>query len=540
MNKIRKHIFFILPATVLVFIYMLSGDDRADSFFKSVYEKLASDEFQGRGVGTDGCMKAAEYLSNNLKDMGVKPGGTGETFFQPVPMHAVKPLIETEMVLDIGARSDTLTMYEDFFIFNTARRVAMPTPIEIVFAGYGIIAPEFGYNDYKNIDVSDKVVMFMDGLPKQLRAYRQAQILSYRESKQRHAMSMGAAACIFVPNSENFSGTWWAQAKQGFEFEYVSLSYSSGENLFLYLSPFYINQILYPASRSMASIHKDDSSGTVKSFKTGASMTFRSRYSYRDFLSDNVIGIVEGNDEELKREYVLVSAHYDHLGIGPVIDGDSIYNGALDNAIGCAAISELVKRFQKNKLGLRRSLIFVWLTGEESGLLGSRYFCDYPPVELKKIVACVNVDGLAFIDRFTGIIPVGATYSDIGEIVSEVAEEEGCSVSDYTGTNKEDEAFARSDQVAFAAAGIPSVLIMDDVQYETVTPEYGFFVLTDYMKNVYHTPFDDLTIPVNYDASIQHIDFLERLILRLANSDDSPQWDKTSNFYQEYLRNQKK
>lgn len=517
--------------------------DIDSSKFNTYYHKLANDEFEGRGVGSRGCKSAANYLSKSATKIGLTPIGQNGTFFQPVPMHSSLALPESDLTLHFPDTTLRLELFSDYFIFNTARNYLIPKPLDIVFVAYGITAPEYNYDDYAGLDVAGKIVMFIGGEPNDPSSSifngQARSVYSYRETKQRIAMSHGAVACIYIPTAEEYSELWWSSIRNSFEFEYTTLSYSAGENLFLFLNPTILDNILSVNGSSIHKLHEQAAKNKLKSMKLKTKLNFKGQYRNRDFLSQNVIGMIKGNDDSLANEYIIISAHYDHLGIGTAIDGDSIYNGALDNAMGCAAIMELSRRLVANKPN-RRSIVFVWLTGEESGLLGSRYYCDYPIVPLSKTIANINVDGLAFIDKFRSIIPIGGNYSNIGDIIKNTADSMGIIVEGFPDGFQEDEAFSRSDQVAFANAGIPSVLIMDGVNYENITEEQGLFILQDYLKNVYHTPFDDLNFPVNYNAIEQHIEILYELIINMANTDNIPQWNKDSEYYQRAMQNKTK
>jgi Zn-dependent M28 family amino/carboxypeptidase len=233
---------------------------------------------------------------------------------------------------------------------------------------------------------------------------------------------------------------------------------------------------------------------------------------------------------------VLITAHYDHLGVGLPVDGDSIYNGVFDNAIGAAAVLELAKAFKFAENKLERSVIFLFLTGEEKGLIGSTFYVDHPAVPLYKTIADINVDGIAVFDDFKSIVGVGAEYSALGNLLKETAEDLNLSISSIPQQFQQSESFYRSDQISFAMAGIPAILTMDGIDDKQVTKEEGLKKFLDCSRNIYHTPFDDLKQEINLDASIQHIEFLYLMSCKLLNGHEAPEWKEDSPFLNARLR----
>lgn len=267
---------------------------------------------------------------------------------------------------------------------------------------------------------------------------------------------------------------------------------------------------------------------SVRSFALPASASFRGSFQQRDFLAANVIAMLEGGDPELKHTYVIVSAHYDHLGIGPAVQGDSIYNGVFDNAVGIAATLEMARVFAGLPVRPKRSLLFLFLTGEEKGLLGSTYYVDHPVVPLYRTIANLNIDGLAMFDTFDDIVGVGAELSTLGELLQEVAKEQQLSVSPLPAPFAEAASFGRSDQVAFARGGIPAILIMEGTKYRNTPSNAGLQRMIDWGQRIYHTPFDDLNQPMNLQAAQQHAQILFAFCYHLANLETAPEWKKGS------------
>ncbi len=267
-------------------------------------------------------------------------------------------------------------------------------------------------------------------------------------------------------------------------------------------------------------------------------LSFRGNFSEREFWGRNVIGILPGKHPEMKDSYVIVTAHYDHLGIGEPVKGDSIYNGVFDNAAGVSACLEMARVVSEENRPPQRSILFIFVTGEEQGVLGSRYYIDHPIVPLYKSVAAINIDGLAFFDTFNDIVGIGSELSTLGKRLEAVASGLNLKVSSIPSQFLRTESFARSDQIAFAQAGIPSLLTMDGLDYRHMTRDQALDKTLHWMKNVYHTPFDDLSQSMNVQAAVQHTRLLTALIWTLADHPDRPQWKSGSPFLNAQLQNQ--
>jgi Zn-dependent M28 family amino/carboxypeptidase len=246
--------------------------------------------------------------------------------------------------------------------------------------------------------------------------------------------------------------------------------------------------------------------------------------------------MIEGSDDDLKDSYIIVSAHYDHLGIGPSVKGDSIYNGALDNAIGVSVLLELAKNFSELSPHPKRSIIFLALTGEEKGLLGSIYYTDYPLVPLYKTVANINIDGVALFNDFKSVVGIGSEYSTLESFLDQTAEKYKLTVEDVPKEFDAIDAFNQSDQLSFAMAGIPSILVLEGLDNKSISRDSVLISFIDYIVNRYHSPFDDLNQNIDYTAAAQHKEILFELILNIANSEEIPKWNAGSPYINARLR----
>jgi Zn-dependent M28 family amino/carboxypeptidase len=279
-----------------------------------------------------------------------------------------------------------------------------------------------------------------------------------------------------------------------------------------------------------------DVSHTIRSFSLAGKILFKGEFQERDFFASNVIGLLKGINKRQYEKYIIISAHYDHLGIGPPVKGDSIYNGVIDNAAGVAAVLELARIFSSMTIKPLHSILFLFLTGEEKGLLGSTYYLDHPVVPLYKTIANINVDGLALFDTFQDVIGIGAEYSTLGEHLELVAENLNLQATPLPTEFLAFESFTRSDQVAFAKAGIPSLLIAEGLCYQNTSRTEGLQRMIEWMQHIYHSPFDDLNQPLNFQAARQHCQVIFAFCHPLADGAFYPDWKPGTPFITARLR----
>lgn len=506
---------------------------RASISAERIYRHLAvlgSDSLAGRGTGTLGGDMAAAYLAQQFQSIGLLPVGDDSSYFQQIPMHASKPLPGSKFRLITKSGPVDLVLGADYLLYNAGAQTFIPKPVPLVFVGYGIIAPEYDYNDYQTLNVVGKIVVFLSGEP-------HAHDLSYFEGeaetvhalpevKQKVAFSRGAVGSIMIPSLRHPFGCDWQYWLDQFAFEDISLFYSATGNLSVVMNPVAAGRLFEGAAYTLSEVMAMERANAMRSFGLQVSASFRGSFQQRDFLAANVIGLLPGSDPKLRDTYVLISAHYDHLGVGPAVAGDSIYNGVFDNAAGVASVLEIARAFTGLAEMPRRSLLFLLVTGEEKGLLGSTYYIDHPVKPLYRTIANLNVDGLAMFDTFTDIVGVGAELSTLGELLAQLAGELNLEVSSIPAPFADIAAFNRSDQAAFARGGIPALLIMEGLHYHNTPAAAGLQRMLEWGRHFYHSPFDDLHQPMNLAAAAQHTQILFAFCHRLANLQDEPKWKK--------------
>ncbi len=514
--------------------------DLSPERFRRHLSVLAHDSLQGRGTGTSGEEKAARYLQNELRAYGIPPAPGTTDYLQTFPLHGSTALQETELTLYAPKDSYRLRLQEDYVLYSSGAQTSIASPVRMVFVGYGIVAPEYDYNDYRNIDVRNAIVVFLSGEPvSRDRNFFDGERETHHSSfvlKQKNALARGAKGSILIPNPNDRTMDDWYEQQRHFLFEEVRLLMSPSENLNILLNPKLSPFLFTDAPFSLEQIEVMDRRGSMRSFELSLRGSFQGKFAERDFFSSNVAGYIRGTDPELRSTTLLISAHYDHLGIGPAVENDSIYNGLFDNAAGVAAVLEIAHALSRPEAAPRRSVLFLFLTGEERGFLGSRHYVLNPLLPLHTTVANINVDGLSMFEKIRSVIGIGGDLSDLGEWLTESLAPAGITVDSIpAGLFRADE-FRNSDQYIFAQAGIPSILIAEGLRYEHSTDDEGIRRYLRWSEEIYHTPLDDLQQSFDITASLQHIGLLLRFSTFVARHPATPQWKQRTPYNNARLR----
>ena len=503
---------------------------------KSYIAFLGDDKLQGRGTGSPGLQQAAEYISAKLNFYGLKPKGQNNNWFQKVPMHGTKVLPSSTLQIYFNNHNEYLFYAKDFLLIKSAGELYKPGLLPVVFVGFGINAPDYAYNDYDGIDVSGKIVIFMDGEPDSddpdFFEGQEETIYSLAESKIRTAISFGAAGSIIIhePSDKNS----WAKKRREYAFEEVTLPGRVTGHLSIYLNSEKADIMLQGSGLTYSQLLKQKTKNNFTPVELKTKVAFNGDFKRREFKSNNVIAVHQGRDALLKDKYILIGAHYDHLGVGEPVDGDSIYNGVMDNAVGCAVTLELARMFATADFKPKRSLVFVFFTGEEKGLLGSDYYVSHPQVDLDKTTAMINIDGLSAMGRFRSLMGVGGEYSELGYKLKMVANEYGLEIEELNPSSL-DLPFSKSDQISFAQAGVPAMQIIEGYLYPDISRTEVIKQTQRWFETHYHSPYDDLNQPIDYDSITRYTSFMFILINRLLNQEDDPAWLNDSPYQRKHL-----
>ncbi|MGH1362547.1 MAG: M28 family peptidase [Calditrichia bacterium] len=528
---------------VLVFILvsasLMSGKEPSGlsiPLFRQHLDVLGSDRLNGRGTGTEGELMAARYIAQMLRNSGVKAGVGDDNYFQLIPMQGSRISAESKLTVHFSDIKVDLLLQKDYLVDNAGGLDFFAQPVEMVFVGYGIVAPEFDYSDYQGIDIRGKIAVYLDGEPESddesFFFGNMRTIYSYPEAKQRIAQSRGALATILIPAKSDEQN--WAKWQRSFGFEEVKLAYSAAEILSLIVPANVAGTFFREAGFSLQEAFDFKARGDMRSFPLNSSLHFSGEFSRREFNARNVAGMIPGRNSRLRDEFLLLSAHYDHLGVGSAIDGDSIYNGVFDNAAGVAAVLELARLFAENPP--EKSVLFLFVTGEERGLLGSSYYVDHPIVPLFKTIANVNVDGISMFEQLREVLGVGSGLSSLSDYLMASAHAMDMSVGSIPDGFSILENFARSDQISFARAGVPAILVVEGNKYVSTPDVDAVRRMQTWAQTIYHTPFDDLSQSVNYAAVEQHVLLLEHLCRALTNSKEPIVWNSDVRYRVERYR----
>jgi hypothetical protein len=490
---------------------------------------LADDALEGRLTGEPGFDKAAQYVADRFAEIGLEPGGD-EGWYQQVPLQSY--LIDTENVSLVVHRDtgDTeFTYRNDYVVYGDKVRAENSVRGELVYVGYGVHAPEFGYSDYGDIDVAGKILLRYAGGPDVIPGDERAFYGSSRD-KSREMAARGAVGWIYLRSRLAQANSPWERLKKAAgkkpEMTWIDGS-GTPDNYFpeilgaVSLSPAAATVLFDGSPISFEETLDAIEASTVASVPLGIEVTLARKTNHEQLSSPNVIGVIRGTDPELADEYVVYTAHLDHVGVGVEVDGDDIYNGMYDNAMGTAIMIETARALAAAPP--RRSILFIALTGEERGLLGSDYFAHYPTVPTDSIVANVNIDMPLFIYPLADIIAFGAEHSSLGPLTDTAVAAEGFVLT--PDPIPEESIFRRSDQYSFVRRGIPAIYL--DPGYTSTDPDIDSVAMrTDHRHNHYHRPSDDLSRPIDWDSAVRFTRANARIGWGIANDDARPTWNE--------------
>ena len=493
---------------------------------------LADDNLEGRETGSEGLRKAEAYVVDQLTMAGLQPAGS-DGFYQPVKLVS-REIVEKDSsaALINKGKVEPLVLGEDTY-FNTRIDLAREEiTAPLVFAGYGLKIPENNYDDLAGLDLNGKIVVYLAGSPSEIPTALSAHYQTPSERWKALKLA-GVIGTIGIPNPASMDIPWSRmslnRAHPSMDLADPEFNETAGLKLSLTFNPAQAEKLFATSGHTFAEIAalgKDRKA--VPHFPLGVSLKARASVKSSPVESANVVAKLPGNDPALKNEYVVLSAHVDHVGVGEPINGDRIYNGAMDNASGVAALLDIAASWNAHAEQLRRSILFVFVTAEEKGLLGSKYFAAHPTVPAKSMVANINID------MFLPIVPLkvlrvqGLAESDLGDRAREAAKVFDVRVQADPEPLRN--IFIRSDQYNFIRHGIPAVKL--DVGFDPGTPEQVVF--KDWLTYRYHAPSDDLAQPVNRDTAGLYEEIVRQVLISVANTDARPQW-KPDSFFRRFV-----
>jgi hypothetical protein len=496
--------------------------------FQGHMSALSSDEMAGRRPGTAGYDSAAAYVAREAAALGLEPGGLDGTFFQPVAFRT-SWVDAASTSFSAGGRS--LDFGVDFSV--SPRTATAETDLEapLVFAGFGISAPDLGYDDFEGIDVEGKLVVVLSGAPDPFGSLERT-VLSSSASRDAELRDRGATGVIVIQSD----GTPPASARPRTRFlpPPGAQQQPDGEELAasLTVSRSLAAEWVAATGRNFDEVTARVRSGAPDSFELGIRGSVRARFLHESFESANVAARLPGSDPESSNEHLIMTAHLDHLGVGAPVDGDSIYNGTLDNASGSAALLTLADALVRMETP-RRSILFLWVTAEESGLLGSEYFARFPTVDRENVVANQNIDGvMGMIAAATDVLAFGYEHSNLSEAVDFAVARTGTPVS--PDPTPEENLFVRSDQYAFVREGIPAIWVQ--AGRTSADPAVDAQAELDrWIEERYHDPSDDLAQPVDTDGVLAELENNLLVTWHIVDELGPVEWNRSSFLFRRWV-----
>lgn len=497
---------------------------------------LADDLLEGRAAGTRGYDVAAAYVAAHFRKLGLRPAGDPGSYYQQVPfIQSTSIRDEAAMILHRRSGDHALTVLDDFIVQANPHTETAAVRAPVVFAGFGITAPELGWNDYAEIEAEGKVVILLAGGPNHFPATLRAHHSSSAE-KAANAVRHGAVGLITLrgPQSEKrYSWERYRSQNRRTSLRWVGPDGRIGKTHPELRVTATINRsgaeaLFQGAKRSLSDVFALE--GDPKkplAFALPGEITLSSQSRHERITSPNVAAILPGSDPSLAPETIVYTAHLDHLGIVDPVDGDSIANGVFDNASGTAALLEAASAFAALPVPPRRSILFLAVTAEEKGLLGSDYFAHYPTIDRERIVANVNMDMFMMIYPLRDVLVYGVEHSTLARHVARAAEVLG--VSTIADPAPEEAAFVRSDQYSFVRQGVPAIAINEGADAGG-GPGSALEAFTEWRRTRYHRPSDDFSQPIEWEAGRDLARFGFLIGYFVAEDPERPRWNERDFF----------
>jgi Zn-dependent M28 family amino/carboxypeptidase len=492
-------------------------------------EFLADDALEGRKPGTRGGELAAKYIAAQFERMGLEPAGDSGTYYHHVPIITLTPQPTVKV---LGPTPSELTYRSDYVLWSMRNDSTSGVKGDLVFVGYGIVAPEYDWNDYKDLDVKNKIVVALVNDPglRDSTIFR-GPILTYYGRwtyKIEEAARQGAAGILLVHTTESATYPWttvqssWTGPQVRIEVPPTSLVVAG------WLNQEAAAKLFRQGGQDLANLMDQAARRGFRAVPLAVGLEVSVRSAISRSETSNVLGRWPGRGT-LAREAVLIGGHYDHFGISAPVNGDSIYNGAEDNASGTAAVLAAAEAFTRSRVRTGRSIVFVGFTAEEAGLLGSQALVARPPIPLSRIAAILNLDVMNLYGRTRDVSALGLDQSSLGAVFQRAAAAEGLRVT----TSKDAlirGSYFRSDHFPLARAGIPGTSLENGEDYVGKPANYGQQKKDEYIDKRYHQPSDEVLPSFNYDGAAQQLRVIVRTAVAVADAAAQPKWNAQSEF----------
>ena len=514
----------------------------SESGIRAHVEVLASDAFEGRAPGTPGEARTVEYLVQQFQALGLEPGNPDGSYVQTVGMVGLQAAPNASF--RVGGRTIDLAFPADYVAMSrrTVPRVEV-TNSELVFVGYGVVAPEYQWDDYKDVDVTGKTIVMLVNDPavadandssKLDEGMFKGQAMTYYGRwtyKYEIATAKGAAAAIII-HQTGPAGYPWEVVQGSWGLENVDIRAADGNagrvGVESWMTSEKARELFAAAGQDFDQLLADARTPGFRPVSLGGTATITIDNTIRDIESQNVVARLSGSDPALAGEYLVYSAHWDHLGRDPNRDGDQIFNGALDNATGTAALLEIAKAFKALPTAPRRSVVFLAVTAEEQGLLGAKYYASNPLYPLEKTLANINIDGINQWGPTRDIVVIGYGNSTLDDVLAEVAGARQRVLAPDPEPGKG--YFFRSDHFEFAKMGVPALYTESGTEFIGKPDGYGQQKREEYVANDYHKPSDDMKTDWDLSGGVEDVKLLFETGWRILQGPTWPEWKAGTEF----------
>ncbi len=503
---------------------------------------LASDEFEGRAPGSKGEELSIKYIADQFKSIGLKPGNPDGSYFQEVPLAGIKSDPKMQLVANGKAPMDL--KFADDFVASSARlqNEIKVDNSDIVFVGYGVIAPEYGWDDYKGVDVHGKTILMLindpavpdpkdpSKLDEKMFKGRAMTYYGRWTYKYEIAAQKGAAAAIIIHETEPAAYPWQvvksSWSKENFELDNPDKNMGA-VSARSWITLDVAKKLLADCGQDFDALKKAAITKEFKPVALNAKANIDVKQQVRSFKSHNVIGLLEGADPKLKDEYLIYSAHWDHLGKHPEIQGDQIFNGAVDNASGDAAVLTLASAFVKAEPPPGRSILFMCTTAEEAGLLGAKWYAEHPLYPLAKTAADINIDSMNVWGKARDVEDTSYGFSQMDDMLAEHAKHQGRST--IPNPRPEKGSIYRADNFEFSKVGVPSLYIGKG-EHLMSRPPNGALRSDEFDLKDYHQPTDEVHPDWDLSGAVQDVDLLFEVGYQVASAAKFPEWKPGNEF----------
>ena len=496
---------------------------------------LADDLLEGRGPGSRGDELTRLYLSTQLESYGVQPAAEGNSWIQPVPLRGLTTRPPKEIAFKKDGQTLTLKHHDDMMATSgLAQESVSIEDAELVFVGYGIQAPEFDWDDYKDVDLKGKILVMMNNDPEddpELFAGKRRLYYGRWDYKYHKAAEMGAAGALIIHTTAS-AGYPYQVVQTSWSGEESELAATSGPRMKLkgWLTEDASKRVASLAGYDLAELQAKAQSRDFRPVPLGVTMSIAMTCAVREQLTGNVLGMLPGSDPELKKEYVIFMAHHDHLGLAAERDetGDNIYNGAIDNASGTATLLTIAKALAEQPTRTKRSIMFAFVGAEEQGLLGSKHLAAHPPVPAGYMAAVINMDGINFLGETKDLNLIGNGKSNLDVLVERVAQWQGRTVvPDYS---PDAGYYYRSDQFSLAQIGVPGVYLHSGINVVGKPDGWGKEQLDAWVQEKYHQPSDEYDPDWDLTGGVDDARLLLQVGLLVADQPQMPAWNPGDEF----------